>query len=337
MNMKIFSLLHLDEHQETSVNLPTKNFQEQLLVYVSNAIVLSKTLESQGIEFTLLTNKKPLIEETVLKLQNNQVDSFSLNVLEIPFVTNVPSGVKFYSAHYKLDAFRYFASLNDGYLALCDLDVICINAVPDCLRNLIKAEIPLYYDISDQVIPAEGHDVIIRDLSTISGLASEGRWSGGEFVAGTPRFFKELVKEIDSIYDNYISNISSFHHVSEEPITSAALEKLRRQGNYIADAGSLGIIGRYWNVPVLHPQKPFSYFESCFLLHLPADKKFLGTLVQYNQDILSQFKILYSKHRNQNAYLNPKRFVFKHLNRSVGLIKYFITNLLVQKRFSSLK
>jgi hypothetical protein len=262
-----------------------------VLVYVNNAIVLQKSLSSRGVAFALLTNNKRLIEECASKTDNG----FLLEIIEIPFPTKVPSGIKFYSAHHKIDAFRYLASLKGFYYALCDLDVVCVNDFPTCLQNLIEARIPLCYDISDQVIPAYGHDVIIRNLSTIGGIESEGRWSGGEFISGTPEFFHKLMSVIDDIYDNYILNISSMHHIGDEAIISSALEKLKRQGVYIGDAGNLFIIGRYWNTSVLHPQKPFTYFKNCFLLHLPADKKFISDLASLEAQALVEFISIYTK------------------------------------------
>ncbi|MFC1843881.1 hypothetical protein ACFLZ5_03750 [Thermodesulfobacteriota bacterium] len=291
MKMKIFGLLHCAENQNSAMNLGARDFQEQMLVYVNNAIVLQKSLSSRGVAFALLTNNKRLIEECASKTDNG----FLLEIIEIPFPTKVPSGIRFYSAHHKIDAYRYLASLKDSYYALCDLDVVCVNDFPACLQNLIEAGIPLCYDISDQVIPAYGHDVIIRNLSTIGGIESEGRWSGGEFIAGTPEFFHKLVRVIDGIYDNYILNISSMHHIGDEAIISSALEKLKRQGVYIGDAGNLFIIGRYWNTSVLHPQKPFTYFKNCFLLHLPADKKFISDLASLKAQALVEFISIYTK------------------------------------------
>jgi len=289
--MKIFGLLHIEKNEQSAINLSTKNFEEQLSVYTNNAIVLSKSLSFHGIEFGLLTNNKLLVEELASKTD----DGFSLEIIEIPFITKVPSGVRFFSAHYKIDAFRYVASLKDSYYALCDLDVVCISDLPTCLHNIIKERIPLCYDISDQVIPAYGHDVIIRDLSIIGGLDSEGRWSGGEFISGTPEFFNKLVSEIDGVYDNYVTAIPSLHHVGDEAITSSALERMKRQGVYIADAGNLFIVGRYWNTSVLHPQKPFAYYKKCFLLHLPFDKKLISSLAMLKAEALIDFISIYEK------------------------------------------
>lgn len=103
---------------------------------------------------------------------------------------------------------------------------------------------------------------------------------GGEFICGTPGFFAILSAEIDKIYDNYLNVIRQIHHVGDEAVTSAALEIMRRKGIYVADAGTLGIVGRFWSSKTLHPQKPFECFEKCSLLHLPADKHFLAKMAR---------------------------------------------------------
>jgi hypothetical protein len=270
MHLALYGLLRLDDREKTAANVSTRDFHEQTELYVNDALALSRSLQARGIGFTLLTNRRSVIEGAL------HSSSHALRVEEIDFTTRVPSGVRFFSAHFKLDAYRYFATRTDEYAVLCDLDMVCINDLPRCLINNMNDRIPMCYDISDQVIPAYGHDVIIGDLETISGIRSEGRWSGGEFIAGPPEFYSKLVNEIDVVFERYVAAIDSLHHVGDEPSTSAALERMRKRGEYIADAGTLGIVGRFWNTDVLHAQKPFEYFAHCFLLHLPADKWFLA-------------------------------------------------------------
>lgn len=319
--MHVFGLLHLAESEKTAMNLSTDNFRDQISVYVNNAKALSKSLDLVGISYTLLTNNKSAIQDIV-----SRGVSTSFDIIEIPFSTEVPAGTRFYSAHFKLDAFKYLATLTDGYYALCDLDMLCINPPPSCLQNLIKNMIPMCYDISDQVIPAYGHEIIISDLSKIANIDSEERWSGGEFIAGPPQFFSDLVKEIDKIYDNYISNVSLLHHVGDEAYTSAALEKLRRKGRYIADAGTIGIVARYWNTSILHPQKSFDYYNQSFLLHLPADKQFLSELAEREMDSLSAIRAFYQKHREsisirvKKVALSIRRYLKAVPSHIVGLI-----------------
>ncbi|MDD5595813.1 MAG: hypothetical protein PHY94_06200 [Candidatus Omnitrophica bacterium] len=306
MKIRLFGLLHFKAGEHSAENLSVKNSQEQIYIYVNNAINLSNSLQLQGIEFTLLTNIKSAVEKIV------RLEGKTLQVIEIPFFTKVPHGIKFYSAYFKLDVFRYLASLSDEYVGLCDLDMVCINGLPLCFANNIESRIPMFYDISDQVIPAHGHEVIIQDLESIHHLKSEGRWSGGEFISGTPDFFATLTAEIDKIYDNYLNVVKKIHFVGDEAITSSALEIIRKKGAYIADAGALGIVGRYYcNVHILHPQKPFKYFEKCFLLHLPVDKFFLVKMARKASFEPAAFK------RQYWVYRNSPVIIFKNIVKEI--------------------
>lgn len=300
MKLQMFGLLHLNENEQSAVNVSTRDFAEITSIYVKNAINLSNSFQSQGISFTLLTNRQDIVLEYVHSAKGN------LQVNEIPFITQVPSGISFYSAHFKLDAFRYLSRLTDDYVGLCDLDMACIGRYPVCLHNIVKAKLPLYYDISDQVIPAYGHEIIINNLNLMHGLESEGRWCGGEFIAGTPDFFSRLVKEIDCIYAKYTANIAKMHHVGDEAFTTAALELLRRKGVCMLDAGTLGIVGRYWNTVTLHPQKPFAYYKRGFLLHLPADKNFLAEFSKQERFVSDDFLKRYATYRSSFPQMAKK-------------------------------
>jgi hypothetical protein len=270
MSIHLYGLLRIDEQERASANLTTKNFSEQLAVYARAGVTLARSLKAQGISFTLLTNQR----DTVTSHIGATADT--LAVQEIPFTTKVPHGTQFFSAHYKLDAYRYLSTLKQDYVGLCDLDMVCMRNIPQSLSNIIAAKIPLYYDISDQVIPAYGQEIILENLTSIHGLKSEGRWYGGEFISGPPTFFDLLTRTVEEVYPRYIENLASMHHVGDEAYTSAALETIRRKLGCLGDAGTVGIVGRFWNAPVKHPQKPFDYFRDCFLLHLPADKPFLA-------------------------------------------------------------
>ena len=333
MNIKIFSLLHLNANEKTAENFDVKDFRDQVATYINNAITLSRTLNIHGIsDFTLLTNNKSIINEYISEEHIN----VTLDVKEIPFTLEMPSGTSFYSAHYKIDAFRYFSTLDDGYYSLCDLDVACINNPPLTLNNLVRSRIPICYDTTDQVAPTFGHDIIIQELTQIARLESEGRWIGGEFIAGPPSFFKKLIKEIDDLFPYYVNNLSSFHHTGDEMLTSAALERLRREGVYIADAGTLGIIGRYWSGNVLHPQKPFDYYKNCFLLHLPADKRFLSDSAYLRQKDLSNLSIIYERYLKSetkqedlsNMSIIYERFLKSKTRRLLKKVKAYIKNLI---------
>lgn len=272
MNWILYGLLYLDKSDEDIMNVKLKTFKERINLYFKNAITLSKSLQEKRIRFVLLTNDLSLIKENCIYSQTE------IEVEQIPFTTQVPIGIRFYSAHFKLDVYRYLATIMFPYVGFCDLDMICINEISPCLLENIDQQKPMIYDISDQVVPAYTQDTITRDIESILGSKSEGKWYGGEFIAGSPNFFAILIKEIDHLYDNYITNISQLHHIGDEAITTAALESLQKKGLQVVDAGKLKIVGRFWSIKVLHPQKIFDWYQDCFLLHLPADKKFLASI-----------------------------------------------------------
>jgi hypothetical protein len=272
MNWTLYGLLYLDKSDENSINVQLKTFKERINLYFKNAVTLSNSLQKKGIKFILLTNDLTLIKENCIYSQAE------IDVEQIFFATQVPVGIRFYSAHFKLDVYRHLATMMVPYVGFCDLDMICINDIPHCLSENIAHQRPMIYDISDQVVPAYGQETITQDIESILGSKSQGKWYGGEFIAGSPDFFAILIKEIDHLYGNYIKNISQFHHIGDEAITTAALESLQKKGLQAIDAGESKIVGRFWSIKVLHHQKSFNWYQDCFLLHLPADKKFLASI-----------------------------------------------------------
>jgi hypothetical protein len=302
MDIKLYGLLHLAENENNAVNTRANNYERQKYLYLKNAIALSKSLTTKGIPFTLLTNRPQEINDALADIEQGN----HLKVESIECTYKIPSGIKFYSAHYKLDVFRFLASLEkERYVGLVDLDMIAISEVPKCLRDIVKNNIPVCYDISDQVIPAYGRVRIIEDVQKLDPTVAEGKWYGGEIIMGPPHFFKKLNDEINHIYGNYINSWGGLHHQGDEALTSVAIQRLQIKGEYIADGGTNGIIGRYWSICTLHPQKPFRhYLQNCFLLHLPSDKKFIASI---NYDIAShkdKFIWKYAIHRRRKKLLS---------------------------------
>ena len=296
MEIIFYGLLHLAPTERSVANVSVKNFDEQLLIYVECALTLSNSMRSKGLKFVLLTNRRQRILEIVNSLGQR------LDVEEIPFTTEVPTGISFYSDHHKIDCYRYFSKMKNTYAFLIDLDIICLRQLPLSLKQTIEAGLLIAYDISDQVIPAHGADKIRSDLEIIHGVNSEGRWYGGEFIGATPPLYKKLVDAIESIYLNYMRNTTLKHHSGVEPLTSAAIELLKLNAIQTVDAGSLGIIGRYWNSRTMHPQKPLKYFLGSFLLHVPSDKKFLAKLSRKSPMVTERF-IGFYRSNQRRSYL----------------------------------
>jgi hypothetical protein len=140
-----------------------------------------------------------------------------LAVQEIAFPLEIPSGIRFFSAHHKLDLFRHLGSLHeDEYVGVVDLDVIALGDTPPTLARAIERGTPLAYEITHQVAPAYGRDAVARDVETLAGIPSQGRWFGGELLAGRPSFFRALCEEIDRFYAVYVREWPRFHHQGSE-------------------------------------------------------------------------------------------------------------------------
>jgi hypothetical protein len=308
-----YGLLHLSSGEKPPANVSIRSYDDQVNVYYKCASLLSRTLRQAGISFKLLTNDEELLRSYVGK------NADEVEILEISFRTAVPSGVDFYSAHFKADVFRFLSELKHPYVLFCDLDMVCLSEIPVAFRNAINLGIPLVYEITDQVIPAYGHQRIIDDLEVLVEGVSEGRWFGGEFVAGPPAFFELLWREVAGVLPRYMERIQQMHHIGDETYTSAAIEKLRRKGLLIGDAGQLGIIGRFWNYRTLHHQKPLRSFENCFILHLPADKRFMSRFSSRRRapDLLGNFFKSYQLH---SLVLSPSRKIRWVVVKAVRMI-----------------
>lgn len=212
-------------------------------------------------------------------LQRLNKEEYLIEIVQLDFKSTFPSGIKFYSAHFKLEVFAWLASLPDDYIGLVDADMLCVNEMPDAFKKIISKKLPLYYDITDQVTPAYGAAQIIRDKERINEKPSIGLWAGGEFIAGPPAFFSKLSAEINKVQSNYLQHVHSLHHQGDEMLLSIAIENSRTTGDcQVLDAGSLSIVARYWSYVPLHIQKQIEAYTDHFLLHLPSDKKFIARL-----------------------------------------------------------
>ena len=268
--MKFYTLLHLEQNEKSLHNDSASNFREQTELYVACIKTLHKSLERAGSTLSVITNQPDFL--------SGIFGDYEIEIISIPFALKVPSGISYYSSHFKIDVFRYFSTLNEGYVALIDNDIFCLNAEPPHLKGLIELGIPMYYDVTDQIVPSEGREVLLRDKQKVSEDNVIGIWSGGEFMAGPPSFFGTLHDEIQSISERYFKHQSSLFHKSDETLSSIAIERLLIKGYNIIDAGGLDIIGRYWSPKPNHVQRSFDAYHDHFLVHLPSDKKFLRDL-----------------------------------------------------------
>ena len=307
---EFYGFLHLQSREYSAVNVSVGSFRQKIRTSLKNADLLSRSLAAHGHQFHLLTNKAELIERFSPEIAR------SLSISEIEFTTNVPSGMRFFSNHYKLDALRYLGNSKAHYVALIDLDLVCFNEAPLALRQAEESGQALYYDITEQVVPSAGEEPLRRQLEEILGRPVTLAWSGGEFLAGPPKFFEALTEAVESIFERYLDVSVGRYRVGNEPYQNAAIEILREKGWDIRDAGAMGIVVRYWNMSVKHAQPPFSAFDDIFLLHLPVDKHVLSLIHALHPSQASSFLSLY---RSLKWLWLPLE-VFQRLRGKVGAI-----------------
>lgn len=287
--LELYGLLHLERDEKTAVNARTTHFDDQVRLYARSAVGLSRSLARQGVRFTLVTND-------VAGVRTATGGADDLRVIEIPFTTDVPSGIRFYSAHFKLDMFRYLATRTASTVGLVDVDAVCVRPVPVEWTAALASGSTLYYDISDQVFPAYGRDTVLDDVRRISGVNDPTWWAGGELLVGAPSFFAALCREVDAVWPTYLELLPGLHHVGDEAVTTAALVRLERAGTPLLDAAAVHGVARWWSCAVDHDQPPFEALDDVLLLHLPADKEFLAEVAGAWCDPEWQFRPAYRGH-----------------------------------------
>jgi len=302
LDCTFYTMLYI-KNKDTISNM-AENGSVTVLGYINCCKVLHDSLKKIGYKLIILTNEPGIISEK----------EPSLAVCMVNFELNIPEGIRFYSAHYKIEVFRFLSLHGDNYSILLDNDVVCINNMPENMEEIIKINMPIYYDTTDQCYPAYGRRTLIEDKTAVMEEESIGNWAGGEFIGGNRQFFDVIYKSCMNYWDAYIKNTSRLHHIGDEMLTSCAIEKYILEGNRIFNIGSIGCIGRYWSVKTLHIGKPFEALLDNFLLHLPADKEYLAKYNYGGNFIKDYQKYIKNKNRKKiNIIILIKRCIKKTL------------------------
>lgn len=311
---RFHTLMYVSEGPEEGVNL-RKPTAPRLQMYLKCALAMSRMMAANGDRLTILTNDAD-------RLCALSADLDPADVAQLDFTLDVPEGVPFYSAHYKLEVFRAFGSGAFGARpALCDLDMLALRRVP---RDPAPGHDMLVYDITPSMVADVGAERILQDLSLLlQAPVRTPRWFGGEFLAGPAEQFAALSAEITRIWPRYVDNIDTLSHVGDETITTAALLTLEAAGMPLRDAGTAGLVRRWWSARTHFPQAPLAQASDVCFLHVPADKEFLAALPaeQAPGAILDAYRDYVRpklrKRRIANHVLNLLRSERKHVARLV--------------------
>ena len=253
--MKFYGLLYVGERSERHANL---RGADPLDVYLRCAALCQASANASAYDYELVTNEPGLLGARASTL------GLDLAILGTTFEWPVPLGIPFRSAHFKLELIEQFGTGGYGSkTALLDLDAVITKPLGEVPEGLMA------YDISDQVLPAYGQDVVRVDLSRVRGEPVSPRWFGGEFLAGSPSQFAELSLRVRSCWARYVAAIGELHHVGDEMLLSAALA-----GQPVASATPF--IARWWSARTLTLFDRFADVQDRAILHLPADKEFLA-------------------------------------------------------------
>ena len=301
MKVKFYTLLYIDKAETRLLAAKTFSNNERIDLFVKNACVLDKSLKNFELEgVTVLTNSLSELENS-----KKRIGYQDLNIREIDFTLTPPKGIPFYSAHFKIDVYKYFSTLpNDEYSILMDNDIVMLNKMSEEFKNIINSGIPLTYHIKDYIGISR-----LKDIRRIDSSIIADQWCGGEFIGGCNNFYEALYSDILNFKDKYFAEIQNgLFHIGDEMLTTIGFERLRAKGLYYYDAYILGIIYRYWG-----NDEPYSlsHYPITFL-HLPYDKVWCSKI---NVEKFTSSEYFYSIYRRQRLFNIIKRYIKKVLNR----------------------
>lgn len=272
MNIRFFTLLYIASTSEKQKLIGKEiSGEERILIYLKNCNTLNHSLQINGFsKLTILTNAKEYLYKLLKKYK------LSFEIEEILFDLQVPKNIGFYSAHFKIDAYRYLGTLTNTYSFLLDNDVICLQKLPNHMKELIDQHIAVHYAFPTYRV--EKHDINI--MKYIEPQIITGEWSGGEFIGGDANFYMQLYNEISGFVKRYFDRINEMFHQGDEMLTSIAIEKMKLNGWEIIDGGTVDLIYRYYSI---FENKTIDNYRS-WMYHLICDKHFLANIdfTKYN-------------------------------------------------------
>ncbi|KQS76671.1 hypothetical protein ASG25_15445 [Rhizobium sp. Leaf384] len=309
-DIRLFTVLYIDETQiqHSSVGkgrLPTRD------VYIGCASNLLASCGRHGVRVEILTNQPAYVNAHLVRLGAPEI------AIGVAFSRDVPKGIPFYAAHFKLDAIRQLASGAFGsHVGLIDNDVVMLNLPAADLATWDDDRL-FVYDISGTVLEEYGADRVRSDLRRVARAELRStHWYGGEFIAGSCGAFKSLSERIERLWPTYKALTGELHHVGDEMIVSAALNSLLDEDAiHLIDVGDgrHRWISRWFSTRSRFRQMPLSHHLGSSMLHLPADKRFIAAAVArpFEPD---PFIVQYRRHVQ-------RKLLLRKLVNAIGLIR----------------
>lgn len=287
MKIKFYTLLYIDLSENRILQGAERTGRERLGIFVKNIILLNRSLRVHNPDLdniTVLTNNTRIINEIL-----SECGYSDLQVDQIQFDFNVPKGIKFYSAHFKIDAFRYFATRpDDEYSILLDNDIVELKPLTTTFYDVVSRREPMCYHLN------EAHaDVIQADCRKINPSVPIVEWVGGEFIGGVNAIFKMIYDECIKYSNAYFEQLNNgLFHIGDEMLTSISIAQIASNGIRFIDVGALGFLYRYWG---MHEHESIEHYSPIFA-HLPADKVWLASYDCKENFETGRFLKSYGKH-----------------------------------------
>ena len=266
-----FVLLFHDPAGGQHVNLK-RSGRSAFDLFVLGAAGTVRSCREQGVDCSIVTN-----DEAFLRKRFEHFGLGDVPVLAHAFGVDVPQGIRFRQAHYKLELIDILATGEFGeYVGLLDSDTVTHRSLPlsDDMHDKI-----LVYDITAE----RGRVAADKDVAAICKRPMKDvTWYGGEFLLAPAYRLRALSEEMSALWPRYRDCLKAgvIDHVGSEAIFSAALNNLRAQDeNVVMSVNNHQIITRWWSARTLFRQPPFHEVEDNAILHLPADKPFLSRFV----------------------------------------------------------
>jgi hypothetical protein len=264
--MIFHGLLYVPDEAEVHANLRPGS-RRSIDVYVRCAALCAHSVRALGYDYRLVTNRPKFVQSTVQEL--------SLRLPEVvgyEFQWEVPPGIAFHSAHFKLELIEAFGrGIFGSEVALMDLDAVLLSRVPDEASRGLWA-----FEMTSDITDAYGEQRVRKDLGIAAGRdIKEPRWFGGEYISGDQKAFSVLSAQFPDVWANYKANLHQFHHVGDEMVLAASLLLAEKEGLLVNCASSF--VARWWSARTRTQMSPLKAAAGRSVLHLPADKEFLAS------------------------------------------------------------
>ncbi|SES41943.1 hypothetical protein [Rhizobium sp. NFR03] len=272
-DLRLFTVLYIDE-KETQHSSIGRGVLSSRDVYVRCASNLLASCHRNGVQVEILTNQPEYVNGQLRRSGAREI------AVGTSFTRDVPKGIPFYAAHFKLDAIRQLGSGAFGdFVGLVDNDVVMLTPPPVDFSTWTDDRL-FVYDISETVLEEYGEKLVSADLKRVAAAdLTSTQWYGGEFIAGSRSAFGILSERLEELWPAYKQLTGSLHHVGDEIIVSAAIDRLVDEGKIlVTDVGDEKHrwISRWFSTRSRFRQRPLSHHLGSAMLHLPADKRFIA-------------------------------------------------------------